>query len=98
MNTRWQKIEEAVSLAAEIPESQRQAWLEEFCDGDGDVYSEIESLLKHETSVANFLEQPLVCVHSSFIYTGSTEKLCRTFPSTLMKVTVAFSGVTSSVA
>lgn len=59
MNSRWQKIEKAVSIAADIPASQRQVWLEEFCSGDDDLCSEIESLLKHETSVANFLEQPI---------------------------------------
>src|SRR5687768_1508859 len=32
------------------------------------------------------------------IYPGRTEKLCSTFPSRLIKVTVAFSGVTSKVA
>jgi eukaryotic-like serine/threonine-protein kinase len=52
----WQKIEEAVALAAGMPISRRQGWLDEFCAGDESLKSEIESLLKHQTSAENFLE------------------------------------------
>ena len=51
-----QKIEEAVALAFEMEISQRAAWLGDFCDGDEELKSEIESLLAFENQAAKFLE------------------------------------------
>ena len=53
------KIEEAITIASEIPTLQRQAWLDEFCDGDDELKAEIESLLAFEDKAENFLEVSL---------------------------------------
>jgi serine/threonine protein kinase len=56
----WKKLEEAVSIAVEISDTQkRAAWLTEFCAGDEELKSEIESLLAFEMEAANFLENSL---------------------------------------
>ena len=56
----WKKLEEAVAIAVEISDTQkRAAWLSEFCIGDEELKSEIESLLTFEISAENFLENSL---------------------------------------
>ncbi len=56
----WKKLEEAVSVAVEISDTQkRAAWLIEFCGGDEELKSEIESLLAFEAESANFLENSI---------------------------------------
>ena len=59
MDLFWQKIEEAVALAPEIPTERRAAWLDEFCAGDAKLKAEIESLLAFENESDNFLETPI---------------------------------------
>jgi eukaryotic-like serine/threonine-protein kinase len=57
MNSRWQKIEEAVVVASEMEIEKRAAWIAEFCDGDVEIQSEIESLLGVQSEAENFLEK-----------------------------------------
>ncbi len=56
LETRWQKIVEAVAHLYEIAPENRRAWLEDFCAGDAELKAEIESLLAFESSAENFLE------------------------------------------
>lgn len=53
----FQKIEEAVAGAAELPISAREDWLEEFCGRDDDLRREASSLLKYQPEVESFLEK-----------------------------------------
>ncbi len=59
MDSYWQKIEEAVALAPEIPIERRGEWLTEFCAGDAKLKAEIKSLLAFENESNNFLEAPI---------------------------------------
>ncbi len=56
MNPRWQKIEEAVCTAVDLPLNQRAAWIDQFCEGDRALREEIESLLSAEQEAQDFLE------------------------------------------
>ena len=55
---RWQQIEELYQTALERHESQRAAFLEAACGGDGELRREVESLLAHQAPAADFLEAP----------------------------------------
>ena len=55
----WQKLEQAVALASEIPFADRDRWLTDFCADDSTLKSEIESLLKYESEADEFLEKSL---------------------------------------
>ena len=65
MDSRWQRIEEAVCAAVELPPADRSAWLDKFCDGDGELRAEIDSLLSAAVEAENFLE------HSAAPYAAS---------------------------
>ncbi|MDQ6785485.1 MAG: tetratricopeptide repeat protein [Acidobacteriota bacterium] len=54
---KWHKIEEAVASTSEMPVSKREAWIIEFCGGDEELKTEIESLLAFESVADNFLEK-----------------------------------------
>ncbi|HEX3280134.1 MAG TPA: serine/threonine-protein kinase [Pyrinomonadaceae bacterium] len=64
MDIRWQKVEEAVCGALEIPLDDRSSWLDKFCDGDASLRADIESLLSVQPAVEAFLE------HSVAPYAG----------------------------
>ena len=65
MDSRWQRIEEAVWAAVELPPADRSAWLDKFCDGNRELRAEIDSLLSAEVEADNFLE------HSAAPYVAS---------------------------
>jgi Protein kinase domain len=44
---RWQKVEEIFEGAADRPEAERAAFIEEACAGDAGLRAEVESLLRH---------------------------------------------------
>lgn len=56
MDSRWEKIEEALCYAAEVPLTDRSSWLDQFCQGDEHLRAEIESLLNSELAAKDFLE------------------------------------------
>jgi eukaryotic-like serine/threonine-protein kinase len=68
LDPRWQKIEEAVCGAAELPFADRAKWLDDFCGDDQDLRTEIDSLLNAAPLVDQFLE------HSVAAYAGSLMK------------------------
>ena len=47
---RWRKVEELYHAASEREPSQRAAFLREACQGDAELESEVESLLRQESS------------------------------------------------
>lgn len=65
MDPRWQKIEEGVCHAVELPIGERRAWLDQFCAGDSELRAEIQSLLSAEDEAQDFLE------HSAAPYAGT---------------------------
>ncbi|HYJ91451.1 MAG TPA: serine/threonine-protein kinase [Pyrinomonadaceae bacterium] len=51
-----QKIEDAISIVADIRETDIDTWLAEYCHGDDNLKAEIESLLRLKKDSARFLE------------------------------------------
>src|SRR5687768_7381255 len=56
MNSRWEKVEEAVGQVIELTPTARGPWLDEFCDGEEDLRAEIDSLLNSHSAAERFLE------------------------------------------
>ena len=52
---RWRQVEELYHAASQREESQREAFLKEACKGDRDLKSEVESLLRQESSSVDLL-------------------------------------------
>jgi eukaryotic-like serine/threonine-protein kinase len=48
MDARWQRIEEVFAAAADLPEAERAAFLDQACAGDQDLRRQVESLLSHD--------------------------------------------------
>jgi eukaryotic-like serine/threonine-protein kinase len=55
---RWRRVEEVYHSVIELSEAERPSVLENLCSGDQGLLREVESLLKHEKNVADFLELP----------------------------------------
>lgn len=51
----FEKLEAAINAAAEVPASERQQWLNDFCDDDA-LRAEIESFWRAEADASSFLE------------------------------------------
>src|SRR5262249_6216341 len=58
MTDRWQQIEKLYHSALKLDESQRKAFLDEACSGDGELRREVESLLSCQPSAEQFIEAP----------------------------------------
>ncbi|HYL11263.1 MAG TPA: protein kinase [Candidatus Acidoferrales bacterium] len=54
----WSRVEQVFHLALEVEESQRAAFLEQTCAGDGELRSEVEALLAADKKAEAFLESP----------------------------------------
>ena len=59
---RWQRIEELYHSAVEMPDEQRNSFLEEACRGDHSLVEEVESLLKHGATPHSLLDKPAIAV------------------------------------
>ena len=77
----WQKIEEAVAFASEMETSKRAAWLDDFCDDDETLKSEIESLLAFENQATKFLEKTVSPYAASILTDGETDVSGKQFGS-----------------
>jgi serine/threonine protein kinase len=52
---RWRQVEELYHAASQLEDSQHEAFLKEACKGDQDLKSEVESLLRQESSSEDLL-------------------------------------------
>ena len=69
---RLQEIEKIFHAALERPESQRAAFLEEACAGDGALREEVESLLAHEDA-GSFIDSPAIQVAAKALAQDESE-------------------------
>jgi len=69
---RWQEISRVFHAALERPESQRAAFLEEACGGDGALREEVESLLAHKDA-GSFIESPAIEVAAKALAQDDSE-------------------------
>src|SRR5262249_55208478 len=58
MTDRWQQIAKLYRSVLKLDESQRKAFLDQACSGDGEPRHEVESLLACQPSAEQFLEAP----------------------------------------
>ncbi len=64
MSDRWQKIEEIFEVAVELPEDEREVYLERMCGGDAELRREVEDLIAADIEAEEFIEQPLLGSHT----------------------------------
>ena len=58
---RWQRVQEVLAEAAEIPAASRSAFLDQACRGDPELRKEVDSLLSSlDSASADFLESPAI--------------------------------------
>ena len=55
---RWHRVEQLYHAALKMEVAQRAAFLKEACQGDAELWQEVESLLSYEKSAADFIEMP----------------------------------------
>src|SRR5208337_1086163 len=67
-----QEIEKIFHAALERPESQRAAFVEEACAGDGALREEVQSLLAHEDA-GSFIESPAIKVAAQALAQDDSE-------------------------
>ncbi len=78
MDPRWKKIEEGVCNASEMPSGNRSAWLDQFCEGDAELRSEIESLLISQQPAEGFLEHSVAPYAGALMHSDGIETLPET--------------------
>src|SRR5208282_4488060 len=69
---RLQEIERVFHAALERPASQRAAFVEEACAGDGALREEVQSLLAHEDA-GSFIESPAIQVAAQALAQDDSE-------------------------
>src|SRR5262245_20733896 len=62
MREQWREIEDLYHRALECDVSQRSAFLEKACGGDGALLREVESLLAHQLEAEPLMEMPAIDV------------------------------------
>jgi serine/threonine protein kinase len=70
----WQQIEELFHAALELDPADRAAFLDQRCNGDADLRSEVESLLHSSDRTTDFLSKPILNVVKE-VATGSRRPL-----------------------
>ncbi|MDI1242109.1 MAG: protein kinase, partial [bacterium] len=73
---RWKKIEEIFNSAAELPVTERSAYVSANTDGDEDLKVEVENLLASLDDADEFIESP-IWTDSNFINTKAKRELQR---------------------
>jgi serine/threonine protein kinase len=58
LKERFARIEFLFSIALDLPESEREAWLQDECGDDGEVYQELLTLLQAHHDSGEFLSRP----------------------------------------
>jgi eukaryotic-like serine/threonine-protein kinase len=59
---RWQVIEEMYHSASDLPEGERSCFLQNACGEDHSLFCEVESLLKHSSTLQSLLDIPAIAV------------------------------------
>lgn len=56
---RWQKIEAIFAKAVDMPPAEREAYLNQACDGDDAMRQEVDGLLSADKDAASFIDSPV---------------------------------------
>lgn len=57
---RWRQIDRILQQALELPTTERNSFLDQTCQGDSELRSEISSLLSADRGMGDFLNQPIL--------------------------------------
>src|ERR1043165_6553264 len=69
---RWQKVEEVLQAALDLPGADRAALLNEACFGDDDLRREALSLIEAHEAAGDFIEQPALA-QDAYVILGQDE-------------------------
>src|SRR5262245_53191170 len=72
---RWQQIERICSSTLEMPDNQREMFLEKACAGDLSLRQEVDSLLQFAGCGDRFIEQPAVEIAAKMMAQEKPESL-----------------------
>jgi tRNA A-37 threonylcarbamoyl transferase component Bud32/tetratricopeptide (TPR) repeat protein len=50
---RWRRVQEIFHAAADLPPREQQAWLDDACEGDGDLRAEVEAMLRADAAAGS---------------------------------------------
>jgi eukaryotic-like serine/threonine-protein kinase len=64
---RWKQIDSLLQATLERPPSERDGFLRQACKGDGELESEVRSLLASQEEAGSFLESPAMEVAAAAI-------------------------------
>src|SRR5947207_2194991 len=64
---RWQVIEELYHSASDLPNGQRNSFLQEACGEDQSLFYEVESLIRHGSTSKSVLDTPAMAVMAKAI-------------------------------
>lgn len=64
----WEEIEEIFHMTLDLPSEQRKTYLQKVCLGNGDLFSEIESLINSLEKESDFLDKPIFELGLSAFY------------------------------
>src|SRR5690242_9800899 len=67
---RWKQIDSLLQATLDRPPSERDGFLRHACKGDGDLESEVRSLLASQEEAGSFLESPAMEVAAQGIAEG----------------------------
>jgi eukaryotic-like serine/threonine-protein kinase len=57
---RYNRIDQIVQAAVELPEQERAAYLESACGEDTELHREVESVIEYQEKAGSFLETPAI--------------------------------------
>ena len=64
---RWQKVQTLFHQAVSLPEAERPAYLQNACQGDDSLLSDVASMLEEDARKNSFIDQPLPDVAHSLL-------------------------------
>jgi serine/threonine protein kinase/tetratricopeptide (TPR) repeat protein len=75
---RWLRIEAVFQEAADLPASERAAFLDRECGADAELRAEVQNLLESDDAADNFIEVP-VWTDSRFLSTKAKKEISKSF-------------------
>jgi len=75
MPERWNQIEKLYHAAVALEPGERDAFLEQACNGDQELRQEVESLLARDQEAQNFIEYPALEVAADLMADGEQESM-----------------------
>src|SRR5262245_63310147 len=72
---RWKQIDELVQAGLERQAEDRALFLDQACQGDGELRREVESLIAYQENASGFLETPVIQDTTALVADSNDETL-----------------------